>query len=226
MTTETPEPKRPADCGRIAETPDESGKRSFWYVRWEAYIFANLWFVWTAAFQFLYPTAKHSPAFFLNWLHMHILFIVLGLGLLLFPELLIIEREPSRSVIHMWKASFVVPIASPFPENPPFSVRRAYAEHLFKVTISKDGSEIRYPKRSFRNECCRYLALSTGALAIGAVAVRSVVSFDPQLSASPEIARQVWIVRAILLGLFAVFGWRLLFRSSIRHFYTWSPPAP
>ena len=54
---------------------------------------------------------------------------------------------------------------------------------------------------------------------IGAVAVRSVVSFDPQLSASPEIVRQVWIVRAVLAGLFAVIGWRLLFRSSIRHFY-------
>ena len=211
---------KPGIVGRMLDkTPDESGKRSFWYVRWEAYVFANLWFVWTAAFQLLYPTAKHSPAFFLNWLHMDILFIVLGLGLFFFPEMLIIEREPGRSVIHMWKASFVVPIAFPPPENPSFSVRKAYAEHLFKVAISKDGSEIDYPKRSFRNECCRFLALFTGALAIGAVAVRSVVSFDPQLSASPEIVRQVWIVRAVLAGLFAVIGWRLLFRSSIRHFY-------
>lgn len=209
----------PTELRRSAETPDESGKRSFWYVRWEAYLFANLWFVWTAVFQFLYPTAKHSPAFFLNWLHMDILNIVLGLGLFFFPELLIIERESGRSVIHMWKASFVVPIAFPLPENPSFPVRRAYAEHLFKVAISKDGSEISYPKRSFRNDACRHLALLTGTLAIGAVAVRSVVSFDPQLSAIPEVARQVWIVRAILVGLFAVIGWRWLFRSSIRHFY-------
>ena len=209
----------PTEPRRSAETPDESGKRSFWYVRWEAYVFANLWFVWTAVFQFLYPTAKHSSAFFLNWLHMDILFIVLGLGLFFFPELLIIERKPGRSVVHMWKASFVVPIASPLPENPPFSVRRAYAEHLFKVAISKDGSEISYPQRSFRNDACRHLALFTGALAIGSVAARSVVSLDPQLSAIPEIVRQVWIVRAILVGLFAVIGWRWLFRSSIRHFY-------
>ena len=213
MTAEPTEPRR------SAETPEESGKRSFWYVRWEAYIFANLMFVWTVAFQFLYPTAKHSPAFFLNWLHMDILNIVLGLGLFFFPELLIIEREPGRSVIHMWKASFVVPIAFPLPEHPSFPVRRAYAEHLFKVAISKDGSEISYPNRSFRNDACRYLALFTGTLAIGAVAMRSVVSFDSQLSAIPEIVRQVWIVRAILVGLLAVIGWRWLFRSSIRHFY-------
>lgn len=219
MTAEMPEPKSSTKCGGIDKTPDGSGKRSFWYVRWEEYVFANLWFVWTAAFQFLYPAAKHSPAFFVNWLHMDILFIVLGLGLFLFPEMLVIEREPGRSIIHMWKGSFVVPIAFPHPENPSFPVRRGYAEHLFKVAISEDGSEITYPKRSFRNECCRYLALFTGALAIGAVAVRSVVSFDPQLSASPEIVRQVWIVRAVLAGLFAVIGWRLLFRSSIRHFY-------
>ena len=225
MIAETPKSHRSAFCVELNESADKFERISFWYVRWEAYIFANLWFVWIVVFQFLYPAAKHSSDFFLNWLHMGILEVVLGLGLFLFPELLIIEREPGRSVIYMWKASFVVPIAFPHPEEPSFSVRRGYAQHLFKVAISEDGSEISYPKRSFRNDCSRYLALLTGALAIGAIAIRSIVSFDPQLSASPEIARQVWIVRAILVGLFAVFGWRLLFRSAIRHFYIWSPPS-
>ena len=201
---------------------NNGNRKSFWYVRGEAYYFSIVIFVYVAVLQFHYPLAKHSPIFLLNWLYMSLTTIVMGMGLFLFPELLIIERSPAQTVVYMWSASFVVPLGTSYMENPAFSIRRRYAEHLFRIRISDNGSEILYPKRSIQSDCCRYFSIFAGILAVGIVLMKSVGCVDHTISLPPDISMRMRIVNAMLFSVLMILGWRLLFRSSIRHLYAFN----